>query len=613
MQPPISVGHTLQNRYKIQRILGQGGFGRTYLAEDTRRFNELCAIKELIPVTTEVGAWDKARELFQREAAILYQIQHPQVPQFRERFEEDQRLFLVQDYVPGKTYRTLLDERLLEGKTFSEQEVIQLMRLLLPVLEHIHNHHIIHRDISPENIIYRDRDGLPVLIDFGVVKELATKLQSPTQVRNATAVGKLGYAPSEQMQTGRAYASSDLYSLAVTALVLLTGKEPQDLYDETNATWKWGDYASVNPRFGQILNRMLSYIPSDRYQTAPQVAQLLASLNLAPPPPPFQQETPSSNSANNPKSNANLSNLQTVAVGARPDPTPPSNPRNIPPSPTSESSAPPVINPPVINNHKSILDSPLAVGAIGAAVVLLAGFGSWAIVSSIRNSQRFPNQASVTTSPQTFPSPVISKTETPTPTPTTTEPSVFSKRLTFDTSGIARAQGQLTANQTIQYTFQGQEGEELIATVAEVGSIALTILAPNGQPIDAASRQVASYQGVLPFTGKYTIQVSPILGVTESPYNLSVSLQKPAQVTPSSAPIEPTPIIEPQPTETPRGRTPETIPTTRPERSRDRPIQATPTPTSTPRTQPGSGDDIVIPVEPSLEQTPSSGEGETPR
>ena len=91
MQPPIDAGTILQNRYKIIKILGQGGFGRTYLAEDQRRFKESCAIKELILNTTETSALEKAQELFEREAASLYQIEHPQVPKFRERFEQDKR------------------------------------------------------------------------------------------------------------------------------------------------------------------------------------------------------------------------------------------------------------------------------------------------------------------------------------------------------------------------------------------------------------------------------------------------------------------------------------------------------------------------------------------
>ncbi|BAZ03518.1 serine/threonine-protein kinase [Calothrix sp. NIES-3974] len=577
MQAPISVGHILQNRYKILRILGQGGFGRTYLAEDTRRFNELCAIKELIPVTTETGAWDKARELFQREAAILYQIQHPQVPQFRERFEEDQRLFLVQDYVPGQTYRTLLEERKLQGKTFTEMEVIQIMRLLLPILEHIHGLGIIHRDISPENIILRERDNLPVLIDFGVVKELATKLQAPTQSVNATAVGKLGYAPSEQMQTGRAYASSDLYSLAVTAIVLLTGKEPQELYDETQVAWNWQRYASVNPRFAQILNRMLSYIPSDRYQTAAEVIQALAGLSQATPA--FPVSPPS------PTVPANISNLQTLAVGARPDPTPSSTP-----DPSSPQRPHPVIPNP---SDKSILDNPLAVGAIGAAVVILAGFGSWAIVSSIRNNARFP-QENIPTSPQTFPSPVISEPQTPTPTPTVLEPITSSKRLRFDSSGIAREQGTIRANETIEFTFQGTEGERLTATLDQVGTVAFTVLTPRGEPIDSIARQVSSYQGILPLTGRYTIQMYLLPGLTEGTYNFSLSLQKPMQDTPTP--------VEPEPTEAPIDQNPVIPPTDVPPSRPDVKPKLTPKPT--PDTPPDFNNGTVVPTEPNNNQAP---------
>ena len=232
MQPPISLGTILNNRYRIVRVLGQGGFGRTYLAEDRGRFNELCALKELIPNLDSDYVLEKSQQLFQREANTLYQIQHPQIPQFRATFEENGRLFLVQDYVEGKTFRELLDDRLAQGQTFSEVEVRQLLQQLLPVLEYLHSKGIIHRDLTPDNIIRHEGDGMPVLIDFGVVKELATRFQVPEGTKAATTVGKLGYAPSEQIQMGRAYPSSDLYALGVTAVVLLTGKDPSDLFDD---------------------------------------------------------------------------------------------------------------------------------------------------------------------------------------------------------------------------------------------------------------------------------------------------------------------------------------------------------------------------------------------
>ncbi|HEY9639631.1 MAG TPA: serine/threonine-protein kinase, partial [Coleofasciculaceae cyanobacterium] len=275
MQPSIPLGTILQNRYRVLSVLGQGGFGRTYLAEDQGRFNERCALKEFIPPQGSAYALTKAKELFQREAAILYQIQHPQIPQFRATFEENQRLFLVQDYVEGKTFRSLLNDRKAKGLTFSEAEGLQLIRQILPVLHHIHSKGIIHRDIAPDNIILRQQDNLPVLIDFGVVKEIATRVQSPETVSEPTTVGKFGYAPSEQMQTGRAYPSSDLYALAVTALVMLTGQEPQELYDDRTLTWTWQRWIKLSPGFSEVLNRMLSYRPGDRYQSAAEVVQAL--------------------------------------------------------------------------------------------------------------------------------------------------------------------------------------------------------------------------------------------------------------------------------------------------------------------------------------------------
>lgn len=539
MQPPIPVGTILQNRYRIINILGQGGFGRTYLAEDQRRFNEPCAIKELIPNATGTSsAWEKAQELFQREAEILYQIQHPQIPQFRERFEQDHRLFLVQDYVAGKTYRDLLEERKATGGTFTEEEVIYTIRSLLPVLEHLHNRGIIHRDISPENIIQRQLDNKPVLIDFGVVKELATKLQSPDGTVHATSVGKLGYAPGEQMQTGRAYPNSDLYALAVTAIVLLTGKEPSELYDENLTLWNWQRFAKVNPRFSQVLNRMLNYIPGERYQSARLVEQALDSINATLPEP--------HNNLNN------LSDVQTVAVGRRPDPIPqPVEQQN---QGRAQNRPDPVIPP--VNNNSSVLDNPLAIGAIGAAVVVLAGFGSWALVRSIRSQPNKPEVA-VETPPQSFPSPVISESPTESPIPTSTsEPAVFSKRLKFDASGLATVQGQLGANQTVLYTFQGEEGQQITASLAPQGQIELTVLAPNREAVDGAARNVASYQGTLPFTGRYTIQLTPAPGITESEYSLTVGLAKPLISTPTKSPVVPTPT--PAATETP----PEPVPTT---------------------------------------------------
>ncbi|WP_158224912.1 protein kinase family protein, partial [Brunnivagina elsteri] len=170
----IQAGITLGDRYLIIRQLGQGGFGKTYLAEDINRFRELCVIKEFAPQVQTAYVLQKAEELFQREATVLYKLQHPQIPRFREFFRsklgEKEYLFIVQDYVAGENYRSLLDSRSYKGMYFSETEVKQLLQQILPVLDYIHSMGVIHRDISPDNLILRNPQtpteaALPILID----------------------------------------------------------------------------------------------------------------------------------------------------------------------------------------------------------------------------------------------------------------------------------------------------------------------------------------------------------------------------------------------------------------------------------------------------------------
>lgn len=281
-------------RYRIVRELGHGGFGRTYLAEDLNRFNESCVLKEFAPQVQGTYALQKAEELFEREAGILYQLQHPQIPKFREMFRVKQgnkgRLFLVQDYVVGQTYHALLDARKQQGLRFNEAEVTQLLLQILPVLEYIHSLGVIHRDISPDNLILRSTDGLPVLIDFGGVKQVAASVASQVMgsspvgstPAHATRLGKVGFAPHEQMQGGMAYPHSDFYALGATVLVLLTGKEPQLLIDPNTLAWNWRREVNLSPKLGNVLDKMLQLNPTERYQSAREVLQSLA----APPEPP---------------------------------------------------------------------------------------------------------------------------------------------------------------------------------------------------------------------------------------------------------------------------------------------------------------------------------------
>ncbi|MEZ2304327.1 MAG: protein kinase [Microcoleus sp.] len=300
MTNPIYPGITLGNHYRIVRELGHGGFGRTYLAEDAHRFNEPCVLKEFAPQVQGSYALQKSEELFEREAGVLYKLKHNQIPNFRELFRvnisDRGYLFLVQDYVPGQTYRFLLDARKRQGLRFIEAEVNQLLIQLLPVLEYTHSLGVIHRDISPDNLILRLSDGMPVLIDFGGVKQVAATAESLFAETNstpapATRIGKLGYAPAEQMQMGIVYPHSDLYALAATVLVLLTGKEPHQLLDSHTLNWHWRSECSVSPNLALVLDKMLAHGPSDRYSSAREVMQALSG---NPASMPHSQPTPTS-------------------------------------------------------------------------------------------------------------------------------------------------------------------------------------------------------------------------------------------------------------------------------------------------------------------------------
>ena len=548
MESPLPSGTILQNRYHLLNVLGQGGFGRTYLAEDQGRFKELCALKELIPPETGAYALEKSKELFGREATTLYQIKHPQVPQFRANFEQDGRLFLVQDYVEGKTYRELLNERKAQtvvqpanvnpasptpnqskNGVFSESEVRSLLLQLLPILDHLHSKSIIHRDITPDNIILRESDRMPVLIDFGVVKELATRFLSPNASAPLTTVGKVGYAPSEQIQTGRAYPSSDLYSLAVSAVVLLTGKEPQSLFDDNQLTWSWRRLVDVDDNFAAVINRMLSYRPGDRYQSANEVLQALQSPQAAAPPiaqPPLPVPQ---------RPDPNVSQVATMAVGRRPE-TPGQRDPRIPEPPSN-----------------SLTDNPLLVLGLGTALALLAGLGAWGLVSSLKGNQQQVAETPVET-PTIAPTPIATETLSPTPTPLTTptttpipeasiapQATTANSRLTLSPGQSLSRSGNIKANSTVNYIIRGSQNERLSAALAGEG-VLMTVIAPDQNPVSDQAVRVPRWDGKLPLSGEYTIQLRPVKGVSNSDFKLTISTEKPATPTPSpSASASPTP------------------------------------------------------------------------
>ncbi|MEY4519691.1 MAG: hypothetical protein RLZZ499_2291 [Cyanobacteriota bacterium] len=270
----LQDGVILNNRYRIVKQIGRGGFGRAYLAEDTQRYRELCVLKEFAPQVESSNESRQAEDLFEREAGILYKLNHQQIPRFeallRTRIDGRRALFLVQEYIKGETYWQLLQRR---GK-LSETEVTEMIWDILPVLDYIHGAELIHRDISPDNLILRDRDRKSVLIDFGCVK-LAANAVSRSAGHSITLIGKKGYAPDEQIRRGLTMPCSDLYSLAATSVVLLTGKQPDQLYDSYQGKWSWNQI-EASPQLKRVLKKMLAERPCDRFQSIDQVRQVLS-------------------------------------------------------------------------------------------------------------------------------------------------------------------------------------------------------------------------------------------------------------------------------------------------------------------------------------------------
>lgn len=267
----------LRDRYRSTRILGRGGFATTFLAEDEGLPGKpTCVIKQLRPVVTAPHILEMSRELFQREAETLGKIgNHPQLPRLLDYFELDQEFFLVQEYVKGAT----LQQEVRRSGPFDESMVYNVLEEVLPLLDHLHSQEVIHRDIKPANIIRREIDDKLVMIDFGAVKDQVsqTAIANPQEHSTLTsfAVGTPGFAPPEQMAMRPVYAS-DIYSLGVTCIYLLTGKSPKDLsYNPVSGELSWREHVRIGPELQEILGKMLEVSLRDRFRSAKEVLQAL--------------------------------------------------------------------------------------------------------------------------------------------------------------------------------------------------------------------------------------------------------------------------------------------------------------------------------------------------
>ncbi|WP_416674815.1 protein kinase domain-containing protein [Egbenema bharatensis] len=285
----------LDGRYLPLERLGGGAFGTTFLGLDLRSAKQRhCVIKQLqLRNHLAPNQVEGVKRAFRREAEILEVLgdNHHQIPTLFAYFgltapgftgsrasdphqgEPEEYIYLVQEYVQGRD----LDKELRQNGRFSEADVLEIMQQVLPVLQFIHDRGAIHRDIKPSNMM-RDQNGRIYLIDFGAVKQVTTGVPLKS---NSLVFGTLGFAPPEQIAGKQVYPSTDLYSLAVTALCLLTGQSPEALLDANGDSWNWHPYTRVSDRLEQLLDKMLEFVPGRRFQSAKEVLAAITARSAA--------------------------------------------------------------------------------------------------------------------------------------------------------------------------------------------------------------------------------------------------------------------------------------------------------------------------------------------
>lgn len=275
------LGKLLDRRYEVTQVLGAGGFGRTYLARDTRRpGHPTCVVKQLKPMSSDPIFLETARRLFKSEAETLEKLgNHDQIPRLLAYFEEEEEeteFYLVQEFIEGHT----LSQELQPGQRWSENRVIELLQEVLKILDFVHQHGVIHRDVKPDNLIRRSSDNKLVLVDFGAVKQIRTQFaMTEGQARSTVAVGTPGYMSSEQA-LGQPRPSSDIYALGIIGIQAFTGVMPINFQEDlSTGEIHWQHLAPVSNGLAAVLSRMVRYHFKDRYLSASEALQALQQLN----------------------------------------------------------------------------------------------------------------------------------------------------------------------------------------------------------------------------------------------------------------------------------------------------------------------------------------------
>ena len=229
MPAPLKAGEVLRERYLVKRIIGQGGMGSIYLADDVRLKGRTCALKEVEhDKSLSEDLLQEARDQFFREATVLARLDHPNLPKVSDFFSIDNRDYLVMDFVPGKDLRTIMLEARQKSEFIEESEVLNWANQLCSALDFLHHQDppILHRDIKPSNLKLTP-SGLLKLVDFGLVKLLSKGEITITVLQGQ---GTALYTPLEQFggDSGHTDVRSDIFAFGATLYHLLTNQPAPD-------------------------------------------------------------------------------------------------------------------------------------------------------------------------------------------------------------------------------------------------------------------------------------------------------------------------------------------------------------------------------------------------
>jgi len=270
------LGVLLNHRYKVIRELARGGCAATLLAEDLYLPSKRKAVvKQFKPAASNMAAAPLLRAKFEKEAEALELLgTHELIPELYGLFEENEELYIVQQWIEGET----LLEYVARDGPFDQDFVRDFLVCTLSILEFVHSQKIVHRDIKPSNILLRVSDGMPVLIDFGVLKDLEETMISGYSNLSATVVGSVGYSPPEQFAGYTSY-SNDLFSLGMIAIFLLTALGPNTLVDPRNGNLLWlpsvPNWEHLNRHLVNTIMKATNVSARDRFLSAKEMKKSL--------------------------------------------------------------------------------------------------------------------------------------------------------------------------------------------------------------------------------------------------------------------------------------------------------------------------------------------------